>query len=231
MVKMEAKQFCTKKTAEQMSAESKEATAKEMTNLLTALSALPKEVEPFTSDTETCSMSSTDESSHRHRRRAKQSSRGTDKLERRVHYLKLDLANQMVDLQKAQEDLKMANEKLECLAKIEKNMVAMNEICKVCGTGNDGLTVEQLDKKHSVIQMEMKDLLNNAKLSIQLIEYSEVKHALQNTLHDQANAMQKVLDDLYWTASKKAIIRGVLTAIFAGSIGLLVIFILYFLLV
>ncbi len=226
--KMESKQFCTKKTAEQMSAESKEATAKEMACLLGALSALPKEVDPFTSDSGE-SYTSSEESSHRRRRRGKQSSHGTDRLERRIHYLKLDYANQMVDLQKAQEDLKNATDKLDVLTKIDKNLIALKEICVVCNTGNSGLSIEQLDKKHSVVQMEMKDLLANTKQTLQQIEYSEVKLALQNTLHDQANTMQKALDDLYWFTTKKVIIRGVRTVSLVMILVLLLAFTVYYL--
>lgn len=233
MEQMEAKQFVTRKTSEQMADESKKATEEGMRVIAEALKAKtqapPLDV-PESDITQTSDSEAEIIVTKTRRCVSKKKcmpSQDTDKLETRIHYLKLDNSNLIVE----NTDLKHTNEtlanRLNLFTTIDTHLTIIKELITSSQNNNSQLTDSQLSSKIQHFDELMTShivTINNVLTQIPLKEVRNVFHV--RLIDERVNAV-KVHNELAWLLTKKMVINALIASIIYGSFILSILSLFY----
>jgi hypothetical protein len=181
-------QYVTRMTAEQMAAESKKATEEGMRQVAAGLSARGLRTVHVEEN------SDSDESIVVKKKKNVVVDNGIiiNKLETRVHYLQLDLANKDVDLIEAKDVIKMYKEKQEILKKVDDNIALLTNLSFYL-TKLDTLTVPQMERKLALFKEESKEHSANCLKYIKQIEFQLVKNYMILAL-DEMNTKNAIIE-------------------------------------
>lgn len=192
--------FVTRKTTDQMAEESKKATEEGMRLIAEGLKkkaqVMVQEEECFAPDSDdSTSIESVMEYKPKAKKRARpaiESNGQLEKLETRIHYMQLDLANTKVDLSDKSNELDVAKRRLESVKKVEDCLALL------CGLGfylNDikGLTLAQLKRKQTLyLEEEMEHAINCMKAVGCIENWPFVKDALIATIEKQRQKNKRI---------------------------------------
>jgi hypothetical protein len=211
--------YTTRLSSAQMAEESKRATAEGMRQIAEAMNI--KALNTVTSESGSDSDFESDtfsESSNSRCRRRKHKSKPTDfktnddKLETRIHYMTLELANTKVEVDDAKTALEGVQKQLQPYNRVNDELAflksAMNRAFK--DTGN--LNKVQLVNKHKLFTEETSDHATMCAGQISRIEHEEIKIALLRILDAEKRKIAK-LDTNYRSLILKAQIKETLMVI------------------
>jgi hypothetical protein len=150
-------QFVTKMTKDEMALESKKATIEGMKNLI-------RMFPDSESETETES-----------------DSESTKRLERQLHYMKLNMGNLKVDLNESNERLSELQDEITTFKKIDDDLANLYNLTFYLKDLNN-LTVKQLKNKIIQFDEEENELIQNCRANISKIKLTFVKESLSVNL-------------------------------------------------
>jgi hypothetical protein len=181
-------QYVTRMTAEQMAAESKKATEEGLRQVAAGLAARGLRHAHVEEE------SDSDQSLVVKRKKNIVVDNGVlvNKLETRVHYLQLDLANKDIDLTDAKELIKSYKEKQEILKKVDDNIALLTNLSFYL-IKLDTLTVPQMERKLALFKEEAKEHSANCLKYIKQIEFQLVKNYMILAL-DEMNTKNAVIE-------------------------------------
>jgi len=181
-------QYVTRMTAEQMAAESKKATEEGLRAVAAGLAARGLR------HTHVEEESDSDQSLVVKKKKNIVVDNGVliNKLETRVHYLQLDLANKDVDLTEAKDSIKTYKEKHEILKKVDDNIALLTNLSFYL-TKLDTLTVPQMERKLALFKEESKEHSANCLKYIKQIEFQLVKNYMILAL-DEMNTKNAIIE-------------------------------------
>ena len=180
-------QFCTKKTSSEMSDEAKKATAEGMRQIAAALST--KNFEEHTDEEEDLTPK---------RSSARIANARVEKLETRIHYLQLDLANVTVDLDDTKNALVLYQERYEVYLNIDKQFAILHQMNSYLNNKWQ-LTLAQLEKKHSDFLDKSAFQLDICEDSIEKIDLPIVKSMMQISLNEMRKQIINIESSIYFT--------------------------------
>lgn len=227
-VKMHANQM----TPDQMNEASRKATAEGMKQIAEALAQKQKEAEieedfykgSDNDDSSSASSGSSDESRRERRRRKssrkqKKNPSGSiveDKLEGRIHYLQLDLANAKVDTETAQDEVRALKAVYEPYKKANDNLALIHSAMDRSTKGLEDLSIKQLEMKIKLFADETKEHLLLLSVAVDKMQLSEMKGSMERIIASERRKFSTRLDDLrtvvWWRQAKgRAINAGLAT--------------------
>jgi len=187
--------FATLTTEAQMKEESRAATAEGMREIAAALASKGPDVE---SDSSVDLLDSTDESSytssssgsgsrrhrrHHHRRRKHRKSDGgssaaVDKMEQRVHYLKLDLSNAKVETEELRAEVNRLKVKTHAFENLDKQFGALKKIMNDAVEDTSDLNRKQVQNKYYRFLEESAKQVEVCSTALVSIEPNNIRLAL-----------------------------------------------------
>lgn len=208
-------------TSEQMKEESRKATEVGMREIAAALA--KKQV--VTSDEESDSSGGCSSDSSRSRRRArKRVDTGiTDRLESRIRYLQLDVANARVEIQDAQALHEAAKVRLDPYIKANNEFGFIQSAIERSTKGLEDLTIKQFTVKMKLFTEEANEHLNLCAVAINKIDLHQIKASLERVLAAERRRVAKRTDELkrtLWWHEK----REIATRFAVVAIGLLLLY-------
>jgi hypothetical protein len=180
-------QFCTKKTSSEMNDEAKKATAEGMRQIAAALST--KNFEEHTDEEEDLTPK---------RSSARIANARVEKLETRIHYLQLDLANVTVDLDDTKNALVLYQGRYEVYLNIDKQFAILHQMNSYLNNKWQ-LTLAQLEKKHSDFLDKSAFQLDICEDSIEKIDLPIVKSMMQISLNEMRKQIINIESSIYFT--------------------------------
>ena len=195
-------------TAEQVAARSEKATAEGLRNIVAATKSSPgrrlSDSDGETSDDSSGSDLDSDLDSHRRRKarqtgcKSKRSARhqqqapdaATHRLEKKVHFLQLQLLNMQVDAEDKAAEL--TNE-LEPLQKVNELMVTLQDTKRQVPTANgdhNDLSASQMKKQLSQWRQDFTEQETCCKEAIDKVKLQEVKRCLMGALEEEAKSCE-----------------------------------------
>jgi hypothetical protein len=180
-------QFCTKKTPSEMSDEAKKATAEGMRQIAAALST--KNFEEHTDEEEDLTPK---------RSSVRIANARVEKLETRIHYLQLDLANVTVDLDDTKNALVLYQGRYEVYLNIDKQFAILHNMNSYLNNKWQ-LTLAQLEKKHSDFLDKSALQLDICEDSIEKIDLPIVKNMMQISLNEMRKQIINIESSIYFT--------------------------------
>lgn len=181
--------FCTQKTPQELAEESRKATAEGMRQLAEAMRKRKYcEFKPDSDGNESDSSSSSSSSSS-----SKSSASIThktkaiylvEKLEQRIHYMKLDLTNLQVEKEDLLEELNTYKTRWETMKKIDNGFSLLKDSLSRAAEMDslNLLTYDQLNKKSSLFNEEFYEHYNDCKIQIQNSDLYVMKEQLEYSL-------------------------------------------------
>jgi len=190
-------------TSEQMKEESRKATEVGLREVAEAL-AKKQAAAPASSDEES------DSSSGHSRARGRRSGRGsrdsskkdtalTDRLESRIRYLQLDVANAKVEIQDAQALYEGAKGRLDPYIKANHEFGFIQSAIDRSSKGLDDLTIKQFRTKMNLFTEEAKEHLGLCALAINKLDLHQVKAGLERVLAVERRRVAKRAEELNTT--------------------------------
>ena len=178
-------QFCTKKTPAEMSDEAKKATAEGMRQIAAALSSTNYEEH-------------TDEEELTPKRSARIANARFEKLETRIHYLQLDLANATVDLDDTKTSLTHCKKNLDVYTKLNEHFAILHGMNSYLDNRWQ-LTMPQLEKTHIDFLNTSYAQLTICSDIIEQIDLPFVNIMMQISLNDMRKNIIKIESSIYFT--------------------------------
>jgi len=169
-------QFVTKMTKDEMALESKKATIEGMKNLIRMFPDSESESE---SDSES-----------------------TKKLERQIHYMKLDMGNLKVDLNDANERLSELQDEINIFKKIDDGLANLYNL-KFYLRNLNNLTVKQLKNKIIQFDEEENELIQNCRVNISKIKLTFIKESLSANLAYKKKENYLIKREIIYTLNMK----------------------------
>jgi hypothetical protein len=106
-----------------------------------------------------------------------------DKLETRIHYLQLDLANKDVELTDTNNILQTYKEKDNILKKIDDNILLLRNLSFYL-VNLENLTIPQIERKLTLFQEESREHATNCLNYLKMVEFQFIKHYLKISLDE-----------------------------------------------
>jgi hypothetical protein len=116
-----------------------------------------------------------------------------NKLETRIHYMQLDMANKNVDLQDANTLIQEYREKHEILKRVDDNILLLTNLSFYLNN-IDTLTVPQLKNKLALFKEESGEHNENCLFYIKKIEFQLIKNYMILAL-DEMNAKNLIIEN------------------------------------
>ena len=206
-------------TVQQMEEESRKATAEGMRQIAEALA--KKQAEPKVSDESSDDDSDDSDSSDdrkggrrsRRRREPKTKTPAADKLEDRIRYLQLDLANAKVDVDDARVEAVMLKARLEPYTRANNELGFMRSALERSKKGLEELTTKQLANKISLFKEESSEHIVLCTAAVNKIDLHEIKAGLERVIVAErrkiVNQLETLESILWWREMKlRALIYG-----------------------
>ena len=173
-------QYVTRMTAEQMATESKKATEEGMRQVAAGLTARVLRTVHVDENSDSC-----DDSVIIKKKKNVVVDNGIliNKLETRVHYLQLDLANKDIDLTEAKDVIKTYKERQEILKKADDNIALLTNLSFYL-INLDTLTIPQMERKLALFKEESKEHSANSFKYIKQIDFQFIKNYMILALDD-----------------------------------------------
>jgi hypothetical protein len=211
--------YRTPMTVQQMEEESRKATAEGMRQIAEALA--KKQAEPKVSDESSDDDSDDSDSSDdrkggrrsRRRREPKTKTPAADKLEDRIRYLQLDLANAKVDVDDARVEAVMLKARLEPYTRANNELGFMRSALERSKKGLEELTTKQLANKISLFKEESSEHIVLCTAAVNKIDLHEIKAGLERVIVAErrkiVNQLETLESILWWREMKlRALIYG-----------------------
>ena len=218
-------------TVQQMEEESRKATAEGMRQIAEALA--KKQAEPKVSDESSDDLTDSDSSDSddrkgsrrpRRRREPKTKTPAADKLEDRIRYLQLDLANAKVDVDDARVEATMLKARLEPYTRANNELGFVRSALERSKKGLDDLTNVQLARKIALFKEETTEHSALCRAAVNKIELHEIKAGMERVI---ASDLRKILNQLetlesilWWREMK---VRGL---VYGGGFAVLVLIVM-----
>ena len=191
-------QFVTKMTKDEMALESKKATIEGMKNLIRMF---PDSESESDSDSES-----------------------TKKLERQIHYMKLDLGNLKVDLNESNERLTELQDEFTTFKKIDDGLANLYNL-KFYLRDLNTLTVKQLKNKIIQFDEEENELIQNCRVNISKIKLTLIKESLFTNLAYKKKENYLIKKQIIYTLNMKWVIEQLMMGSLISSFILVLILI------
>ena len=197
-------QYVTKRTASQMNEESKKATEEGMKAAAAAME------ECFlTSDSEDDTVDSKSNKTTIHR------------LETRIHYMQLDMANTSSELIERTEELSSVKYELDIIKKIDNELALLGNL-KFHLKDIESLTAQQIKKRLALFKEEQHEYEQLCMSNISKIAHVHVKAGLRIALLSVHKNNSKIEDEMIYLLNNKYCIQQVqISAVIAACIILL----------
>ena len=183
-------------TSEQMKEESRKATEAGMREVAEAL-AKKQAAAPASSDESDSSGGCSSDSSRSRRRARKRVDTGvTDRLESRIRYLQLEMANAQVEIQDAQAATASVKDRLDPYIKANHEFGFIQSAIERSSKGLDDLTIKQFAAKMNLFNEEVKEHLGLCAVAINKIDLHQVKAGLERVLAAERRRVAKRTDEL-----------------------------------
>lgn len=180
-------QYVTRMTPEQMAAESKKATEEGMRQVAAGLAARGLKSAIYLED------SDSDETVVKKKKNVViDNGVLVNKLETRIHYMQLDMANKSVDLQDANTLIQEYRDKHEVLKRIDDNILLLTNLSFYLNNINT-LTLEQVQKKLTLFKEESHEHAGTCLFYIKKIEFQLIKNYMILAL-DEMNAKNSIIE-------------------------------------
>lgn len=180
-------QYVTRMTPEQMAAESKKATEEGMRQVAAGLAARGLKSAIYLEE------SDSDETVVKKKKNVViDTGVLVNKLETRIHYMQLDMANKSVDLQDANTLIQEYRDKHEVLKRIDDNILLLTNLSFYLNNINT-LTLEQVNKKLTLFKEESREHSGTCLFYIKKIEFQLIKNYMILAL-DEMNAKNGIIE-------------------------------------
>lgn len=179
-------QFCTKRTAKEMEEESKKATQEALKDLKAVMGSAFKPIrEEFEVEEAFYESSSDSEAELEKRRRSKKAlgpkptdeSLTVNKLETRIHYLTLDLANAQSDAADTRIALESAEKRLNLFLEIDCTLASLGNLRSTVKNFQT-LSLQQMDSKYNLLLEEELELTGKFLVLMDQLDFYSLKESL-----------------------------------------------------
>jgi len=196
-------------TSEQMKEESRKATEAGLREVAEALAKKQAAASSWAdSDSSSSGGCSSDSSRSRRRARKRVDTGVTDRLESRIRYLQLELANAQVDVQDARALHEAAKGRLDPYITANHEFGFIQSAIERSSKGLEDLTIKQFRAKMTLFTEEAKEHLGLCAVAINKIDLHQVKAALERVHAAERRRVAKRTDELkmsLWWLTKREI--------------------------
>jgi hypothetical protein len=203
-------QFVTRVTEKEMKEQSKKATEEAMRQVANEI------IHTHLEHNDDIYISSDESIEVRPKKRTRNSNE-VEKLETQIHYLRLDMANKMIELDDCTNELAIYKKSVDDMKKINSEFDYLMSLHFYLNEINT-LTIRQLEKKIYLYNEEEQEHAQLCMNSISRIEYPLIKKAMQLSLKDIRTNNKEIDKKLRKTLANKQFLDCLRTSIMYGTI-------------